>query len=71
MSEIEESRRRGRPVVRWKDKVKEQMNKKELLIEGEGLNKQRGCVQIGVHLLWPSPWGDISKRNEPLETIDR
>ena len=32
--------RRGRPVVRWENRVKEYML--ELLIEGEGLNKQGG-----------------------------
>ena len=36
VSEIASPMRRGRPVVRWKDRVKEYM--KELLIEGEGLN---------------------------------
>ena len=36
MSEAEGHGRRGRPVVRWKDRVKCYM--KELLIEEEGLN---------------------------------
>ena len=35
VSEIVGSMRRGRPVIRWKDRVK----KKKLLIERKGLNK--------------------------------
>ena len=43
VSKTEDPRRRGRPVVRWKDRVKE-YSMKELLIEGEEMNKQGGSV---------------------------
>ena len=44
-SETEGSRRRGRPVVRWRDRIKGPCIK-ELLIKGKGLNKQGGNVWI-------------------------
>ena len=37
VSKIVGPRRRGRPVVRWKDRVKKYMHER-LLIEGKGLN---------------------------------
>ncbi len=37
---------RGRPLGRWKDRVKEYMCER-VLLEREGLNKQGGSVWIG------------------------
>ena len=42
LSETEGLRRLGRSVIRWRDRVKEY--KYELLIEGEGMKKQRGSI---------------------------
>ena len=70
VSESECRRRRRRPVVRWKDRVKEYMHETVA-----GLNKQGGSVWIGrggdsSAVAIPS-WGDIPGRNEPSKTIDR
>ena len=47
---------------------------KELLIEGEGFNKQRGNVWIrrsGGFSVVAIPLGDVSGENKFSETIDR
>ena len=57
--------KRGRPIVRWKDRGKEYMHEK-LLMEGEGLNKQGRSVRIGrgegsyavAMPLWDIPGGN-------------
>ena len=41
VNEIEGPRRRGRPVVRWKDRVKEYMHER-------GADRGRGLQQVGV-----------------------
>ena len=47
VSEIEDTKRMEKSVVRWKDKVKKYMHAWEsFLIEGEGLNKQGESVWI-------------------------
>ena len=58
MSETVDPRRRGRAVVRWKDRVKEYMHE-ELLIEGKGFELARrecGYEEVEAVLPWPSYW---------------
>ena len=72
MSEIQEPRRRGRPVVIWKDMVKS-ICMKEFLIDGEDFNREGGSVFIGRGGGYPAvviPLGNISGGNEASETID-
>ena len=69
MNEIEGSRRRGRPVVRGKDRVKEYMH---VLIEAEALNKQGESIWIwkGVGSFTVAlPLRDISRENEASEKL--
>ncbi len=61
VSEIEGPSRRGRPLGRWKDRVKEYISEKKCyVVEGEGLNKQGGSVWIGRDegcYTMATPWG--------------
>ena len=65
VNETEGPRRRGKPGVRWKDRVKEYM--KELLIEVEGLNKQGG--RGGGFSVVAITFGNVFGGNKPSEVI--
>ncbi len=59
-SSVEGPNRRGRPLGRWEDRVKEYMSERG--VRGKGLEWARVSVWIGRgggHLLWPPPWGTL------------
>ena len=48
---------RGRPVKRWKNRVKEYRNER-VADRGGGVElTRRECGEVEALLLWPSPWG--------------
>ena len=62
VSETEGPRRRGRPVVRWKDRVKEYMHER-VADRVEGIEQARECLDKEVEALlsWPSLLGTFSE----------
>ncbi len=63
-SSVEGSNRRGRPLGRWEDRVKEYVSERG--VRGNGLEwARRECMDreryVQVHLLWPTPWGTLMK----------
>ncbi len=70
VSDIDSPSKRGAPLGRWKDRVKE-YTVKEVPLEGEGLNKQRGIVwrgRGGCSSAVATTLGDIPGGNEASET---
>ncbi len=67
LSNVEGTNRRGRPLVRWEDRVKEYMNERG--VRRNGLEWARREHMVEVRLLWPSPWGDASGGSEASELL--
>lgn len=62
VSEKEDTRRKGRSLGRWKDRVRIRSTQtKEMLLVGVGSNKQR---EVEALLPWPHPWGLFIERTK-------
>ena len=70
VSETESPRRRGRPVVRWKDRVKEYMHDK-VVDRGIGIElARRKCMDRETLLPWPCPSSTflVGTRHHTIDT---
>ncbi len=60
LSSVERTNRRGRPLVRWEDRVREYVNERG--VRGNALDwARRECMdrEVEIHLSWPPPWGTL------------
>ena len=66
MSEIEDPKRRGKPVVKWKDSMKEYVHERNADREGRNvwIGRCRGSSAVAI------PLGDVPGRNKVSDTID-
>ncbi len=54
LSSVENPNRRGRPLGRWEDRVKEYVSERG--VRGHGLEWEgRECMEVEVRLMWPPP----------------
>ncbi len=64
LSSVEGPRRRGRPLGRWEDRVKECMSERGVMGKWFGVSKEGmyGQGEVEVLLLWPPPWETLPER---------
>ncbi len=71
LSNVEGPNRKGRPLGRQEDMVKEYVSGKGSEGKWVGVGKE-GVYELGeveVHLSWPPPLGDASRGNEVSELL--
>ncbi len=69
LSSVEGPKRRGRPLGRWEDRVKEDVRENEGKWVGVGKKGVREQGELEIRLPWPPPWGPFPEGGEASELL--